>query len=116
MKCKACPVAEHRPCIGETPGHLWPCQFAIQGDVQRRHVVNRSEIAETAPLPPVLPTGADDESLNVPVDESLRLTALVRKCLFKAKPACGCDTGLCSLKRREVVQFECLACVGKWGW
>lgn len=115
MKCPACPVAEHRPCIGETPGHSWPCQFVAQGDVQRRHVVARSEIAETHPLPPILPAGTVEPTV-LPAEESLRLTALVRECLFKSRPACGCAPNFCSLDSQNKSQQECLACVGKWGW
>ena len=57
MRCDQCPVAAGRPCLGESGGAFaYMCEFAAGSDpVKRRHVVDRSAIAEAPPAAPPMP-------------------------------------------------------------
>lgn len=60
-----------------------------------------------------------DESPEVMAvdDGSFRARDLIRRCAFRSRPSCGCGTGLCALKGgREVVTFECVSCVERYGF
>jgi hypothetical protein len=53
MKCDDCPVKDG-PCISERPGWEFACKLAVSSDVERRWVVDRSEVEnKKAEYPPI---------------------------------------------------------------
>jgi hypothetical protein len=79
------------------------------------------EVLEPASHEPDDPANPSDrparEIGQIPLAESLRLTALARSCPFRSRPACGCEAAAaCALKRGADVSAQtCWDCVRRYG-
>ena len=53
----------------------------------------------------------------IPLADALRRRRLVRACLFRGKPKCGCTgSAACALAGKDRTQRECEECVARYGW
>lgn len=115
-RCPHCPRGG-LPCRGEAIARL--CQL-----VNPKHDAFNAayrDILEPARNEANNPNNPFDRSTRdvgqIPLTESLRLTAMARNCPFRSQPACGCEAAAaCALKGGADVSAQtCWDCVRRYG-
>jgi len=114
-RCPHCPRAG-QACRGEELARLCELvdpEHAAFNPAYREVLEPACRDADNPDNPPDHPEWNIDQ---IPLAESLRLTALARGCPFRSQPACGCDAAACALKRgADVSARTCWDCVRRYG-